>query len=210
MRIGKTLLALAPVIILLSSCATTSNSARAGSFPEQQIRLAAGEIEDAVLYINSTEPSAADFKVNERTGETAGEFQPMDVVVGLDRIAEKTPSLPQGDNEAALSLIRNRILRRSTIYELEKRGCVGENSRGYLENLKAEACSGDRDERDRVAYIVLVENRDRRSLYEEIIKTFGLRNSDADRIQQIFAEQIHRKAWAGTPLEASGGGWEKK
>jgi uncharacterized protein YdbL (DUF1318 family) len=213
MRIfGKTSLSVLPAIILFISCASGPSSGRAQSFPEEQIRMVAGQIEDAVLYVKSPEPVAADFKVNETTGEVIGELQPMDLIIDVDKIAEKAPSLAQleADTEPILVIIRNRILRRATIYEMQQRGCVGENRQGYVENLKAAACSGARDERDRVAYLVLVENRDRRAIYEQITEAFDMRKSEVARIERIFAERIHQKAWAGTPLEASGGGWEKK
>lgn len=183
------------------------------SVPDEQMQAIAAQIEDAVLYTQPAMPAeAADYNIDEKTGEVTGEFQPIDVIIGLDEIEQKVPALAGlgGDIEPILSALRGRILRRPAIYELEQNGCMGENTRGYAQNIKGDACSGDRGERDRVAYMVLLENRDRRVIYDRLVQVLGLRNSDISRVQKIFAKQIYQKAWAGTPLETDRGIWERK
>jgi uncharacterized protein YdbL (DUF1318 family) len=180
---------------------------------DEQVQAIAAQVEEAVLYTKPVMPAeAADYNIDEKTGKVTGEFQPIEVIISLQEIEERVPALADlgGDIEPILSAVRGRILRRPAIYELEQNGCMGENNRGYAENIKGEACSGDRGERDRVAYMVLLENRDRRLIYDQLVQVLGLRNSDIGRIQKIFAQQIYQKAWAGTPLETARGRWERK
>jgi uncharacterized protein YdbL (DUF1318 family) len=207
--IQKILVFIPFTIILLASCAGGPSLSRSRiELPEEQTALLAGQIEDAVLYVNP-EPDASAMKLDEKTGEVTGEFEPLDMIIGPDEIREKAPMLAQlhADTEPMLSAIRGRILRRSAVYELQQAGCLGETRDGFLKTIKGKMCSGDAHEQERGAYIVLLENRDRRVIYEQLAG--ALKQSNAARIQQIFAEEIYKKAWAGTPVETSGG-WEKK
>ncbi|RJP22822.1 MAG: DUF1318 domain-containing protein [Candidatus Abyssobacteria bacterium SURF_5] len=199
--------------VSLTSCANGLFAQTDAQIPEEQIALVAGQIEEAVLYIDSAKPAAVtDYQINEDTGEVVGEFKPIELLIGDEEIRQKVPALAQlhADTEVMLSAIRGRILRRPAVYEFQQRGCLGEGRRGYLENMKAKSCSGGGRERDRISYIILLENRDRRSIYKEFIEALHLRDSSLVGIEEIFAEQIRRKAWAGTPLEAAAGGWERK
>ena len=109
-----------------------------------------------------------------------------------------------------LTAIRSRAFRRPAVREFEQNGCVGENNRGLLQYLKTESCPNDRDMRSRAGYLVLRENRDRRTIYEQIIEANDLGGSALEPIRRIFAEQIHKKAWAGTPLETPDGTWKRR
>jgi uncharacterized protein YdbL (DUF1318 family) len=209
----KMQLFLAIIPCFLISCAGGPSLSRGESdVSDEQVQVIAAQIEEAVLYTKLVMPAEADYNIDEKTGKVTGEFQPIEVIISLQEIEEKVPALAgiDGDIEPILSAIRSRILRRPAIYELQQSGCMGENTRGYVQNIKGDACSGDRSERDRVAYMVLLENRDRRVIYDHLVQVLGRRNSDIARIQKLFSQQIYQKAWAGTPLETAGGKWERK
>jgi uncharacterized protein YdbL (DUF1318 family) len=211
-KFSKQIIPISFALIFLVSCAGIPGfSGGKAELSEENVALLAGQIEEAVLYSNPSAP-ASDFKLDETTGEVTGDFEPLDLIIGPEHIREKAPALAQlhADTEPMLSAVRGRILRRPAVYDLQQRGCVGESHRGYVKNIKGKACSGDRHARDRAAYVVLLENRDRRAIYEEIVKTQNLSSSDIDRVERIFGEQIRQKAWAGTPLENDGGDWERK
>jgi len=199
-------------LLFLASCAGgMSFSRQHQEFPEEQIRQLAGQIEEVVQF-SSAEPESSKFNVDQTTGEVTGEFQPLDLLIGVDEIRQKVPALAElgADTEPMLSAIRGRVLRRPSVYELQQKGCVGENREGFIGNIKGKSCGADRHEKDRVAYIILLENRDRRAIHEQLIEALGLPDSDIGRIRKIFGEQAYMKAWAGTPLQTSGGDWEKR
>ena len=114
------------------------------------------------------------------------------------------------DTEIAVAAVRGRILRRPAVEQFERSGCVGENRRGLLEYLGGAWCAEDRDTQSRAGYVVLSENRDRRVVYKQIIEANGLGSSAMGRVREIFTEQIHKKAWAGTPLETPDGEWKRR
>lgn len=206
----KWLVTVCLTVVFGISCASSMHASRTRTeVPEEQIARIAGQIEDAVAYTKS-EPDIPELDVDEKTGKASDEFQPLDLIIGPNEIREKVPALAQvhADTELILSAIRGRILRRPAVYELQQKGCMGETRSGFVKTIKGDLCAGDRYERDRVAYVVLLENRDRRAIYKQLAETLG--ESSPDRIQKIFADQIYRKAWAGTPLETPDGTWEKK
>ncbi|MBI4830034.1 MAG: DUF1318 domain-containing protein [Candidatus Lindowbacteria bacterium] len=199
-------------LALLAACAGGLSFRKKADVPEEKIALLAGQIEEVVANTRLEQPSVPDYNVDKRTGEVTGELEPMSVMVDMDEIKEKVTALADlnADNEIMLSAIRGRVLRRPAVAELEQKGCVGENRKGLLQCLGKEWCGPDDDLRNRAAYIVLSENRDRRTVSQQVVEANGLGNSALGRVSEIFREQIYKKAWAGAPLQLSDGTWERK
>jgi uncharacterized protein YdbL (DUF1318 family) len=176
--------------------------------PEEDIALLAAQIEDLVLNTKHGGPAAPGPGATGNLSDT-DLLSPM---ISADEIWQKAPALARlnADTEIAVAAVRGRILRRSAVEQFERSGCVGENRRGLLEYLGGEWCAEDRDTQSRAGFVVLSENRDRRVVYKQIIEANGLGSSSMGRIREIFAEQIHNKAWAGTPLETPDGGWKRR
>jgi hypothetical protein len=174
--------------------------------PEGEISQLAGQIEDIVLNTELGDPIVRD-------GESEiVEIDPAGTMIGMGEIRQKAPALAKLNvaNETMLMAIRGRVLRRSAVLAFEQNGCVGENRRALLQYLRSEWCPDDRDMRSRAGFADLEENRDRRIIYEQIIEANGLGSSAADRIREIFAEEIHKRAWANTPLEMPDGTWKRR
>ncbi|MCX8069482.1 MAG: YdbL family protein [Thermodesulfovibrionales bacterium] len=88
------------------------------------------------------------------------------------------------------------------------KGCIGENKDGYVEirdvgslNLK---------EKSDVQNLVNQENRDRQSLYMEIIKANKFGNEVMPQVQKIFANSWRDKSLAGWWIQDDNGQWRKK
>lgn len=200
------------VLLCVVSCAGGMSFSKHVEVPEEKIAVLAEQIEEVVMNTRLNEPAASDYSIDKQTGKVVGDLDPMSLIISTDEIRRKVPALADlhADSEIMLSAIRGRILRRPAVQEFEQEGCLGENREGLLQNIKSDLCTGDRHLRDRAAYIVLVENRDRRNIYEQVIEAAGLSRSNLNRVGEIFAQQIYRKAWAGTPLQMPDGSWERR
>lgn len=207
------LLTLPIFVTLVCSCASRmSFRKQVAELPEEKIAALADQIEDLVLNTSPDNPSLPEFDTTPEAGQALDEFSPMELVIGLDEIKQKAPALAElhMDNDIVLAAIRGRIFRRPAVREFEQRGCVGENKSGLLQYLGNAACAGDRYEKRRAGYVVLTDNRDRRSIYRQVIESNDLSSSDIDRVQEIFARVIHKRAWAGTPLQMPDGTWGQR
>lgn len=207
------LIGLSILLAVISSCAGgMSFRKQSADLPEKDIAALGEQIEELVVNIGLDAPAESDYKLDPETGEPIGEIDPMSIIGSTDTIRENAPALSalNVDNEIMLAAIRGRILRRPAIREFQKKGCLGENRKGLLQYLKSEWCSGSREQRDRSAYIALAENRDRRTIYEQLIEANKLPGSSIDRIRELFAGEIYKKAWAGTPLQKPDGTWGRK
>jgi uncharacterized protein YdbL (DUF1318 family) len=205
--------ALLVALFCMISCAGGLSFRNQVEVPEEQIALLAGQIEDAVLNTRLDEPTAADYHVDQRTGEVLKELDdPVSVMMDTEKIREMVPALAglNVDNEIMLSAIRGRILRRPAVMEFQQNGCMGEDRDGLVQSLRGEWCRRDRTLRSRAAFIVMSENRDRRTIYEQVVEANRLGKANLERVRELFAEQIHKRAWAGTPLQMADDTWKRR
>jgi len=200
------------MLICLASCSSGLFFSKPRAIPEDKIAALGEQIEEAVINTRLDGPSASDYNIDERTGKVTGDLEPLSLLLNTEQVREKVPALTElnVDNEVVVSAIRGRILRRPAVYDLQQNGCVGEDRGGLLKNLKSRACAEDRAAKDRVANIVLMENRNRMTIYEQVTDANDLGSSGLNIVRGIFREQIYRKAWAGTPLQRPDGTWEKR
>lgn len=199
---------MALLVAILCSCAGTMPFRRPAQLPEHEIAELAAQIEEIVLNTTLNGPTVSDY---DEAGESV-DIDPAGAAISTDEIRQRVPALARLniDNEIVLTAIRGRTLRRPAVQEFERNGCIGENRGALLQYLRNEWCPDDRDLRRRASYIVLTENRDRRGVYEQIVEANRLGKSAIERVREIFAEQIHKKAWAGTPLEMPDGTWKRR
>ncbi len=198
--------------LIVSSCAGGMAFTKPTELPEEKIARLADQIEEAVMYTEVESPMVSDFDVDEESGELVGDIEPLSMIVDMEEIRQKIPALAElnVDDEVMLAAIRGRIFRWPAIREFRRKGCIGESREGFAQNMKSEKCGGDRTERDRVAHIVLQENRNRRVIYERLVQANGWSHSTVGRVRELFAGKIYEKAWAGTPLQTPEGTWERK
>ena len=111
---------------------------------------------------------------------------------GKYSIKQMTPEV-----QAALD---NRHDRFSQLQALETSGVIGENNRGYVQVLKADA-SADA--------IAAAENSDRRVIYQTIARQNGL-EGEVGTIEAVFAQVQRDKAAPGEQVQAEDGRWVTK
>jgi len=101
--------------------------------------------------------------------------------------------------------MKNRFPSLKPFYE---RGNIGENNVGLIE-VRDAAALGLKEKAD-VARFADQENKDRRSLYSEIIEANKLRPESLPQVQKLFANSWRAKSQANWWVQNDNGGWEKK
>jgi len=97
--------------------------------------------------------------------------------------------------------LQNRQTRYAKVQELKREGLIGENNRGYVTDLKKSSASMSLAE---------AENRDRRTIYENLVSQNNLGANGLLEVQRAFAEVQRDKAFTGDMIQSSSGNWEKK
>ena len=209
--IRQRLLIPALTVSILCSCSGAALFREPVALPERDIAELAAQIEDIVLNTTFADPMSQYNEDDDWTDEIV-DIDPVISMIGTDEIRQKAPALAKlnVDNEIMLTAIRGRTLRRPAVRDFESAGCVGENRRALLQYLRTGWCPDDRDMKSRAGFAVLSENRDRRAIFEQIVEANALGSSAHARVREIFAEEIRKKAWAKTPLEAPDGSWKRK
>ena len=97
--------------------------------------------------------------------------------------------------------LQDRQTRYAQIQELKREGVIGENNKGYVTDLKnsSEASSLTAD-----------ENRDRRTIYENLAAQNKLGGNGLLEVQRAFAEVQKEKAGPGDMVQSASGTWKKK
>ena len=128
-----------------------------------------------------------------------------DIVVMDDNMADLLLSLVRDNSEAETLRCKAAI---SLGPGLEYADSMGFD--GYSED---DALSEEKFN-DRAEKFALLKNTDNKYVtyekYEQLIKANNLPGSSVDRIREIFAGEIYKKAWAGTPLQKPDGTWGRK
>lgn len=97
--------------------------------------------------------------------------------------------------------LQDRQTRYAQIQELKREGVIGENNKGYVTDLKNDA---------KASSLTAAENRDRRTIYENLAAQNKLGGNGLLEIQRAFAEVQSDKAVAGDMVQSSSGDWKKK
>ncbi len=97
--------------------------------------------------------------------------------------------------------LQDRQTRYAKIQELKREGVIGENNRGYVADLKKSSAA---------ASVIEAENRDRRTIYENLASQNQLGANGLLEVQRAFAEVQRDKALSGDMIQSSSGDWEKK
>lgn len=97
--------------------------------------------------------------------------------------------------------LQDRQTRYTKIQELKREGVIGENNRGYVTDLKKSSVSTS---------LTDAENRDRRTIYENLASQNNLGANGLLEVQRAFAEVQRDKAFSGDMIQSASGDWEKK
>ncbi|HNX68605.1 MAG TPA: DUF1318 domain-containing protein [Candidatus Omnitrophota bacterium] len=97
--------------------------------------------------------------------------------------------------------LKGRQARYARLQSLKQQGLVGENSRGYVTELKGGAAAGE---------VVASENRDRKVIYHALVGQNALGPNGMREVENVFADVQREKALSGEMIEASSGNWVRK
>lgn len=114
----------------------------------------------------------------------------------------------EAESPAVTSLkkqIRERFPRLAPFYQ---KGAVGENSQGWLEIRDQSVLSPA--EKNEVKPLVDSENRDRRTLYQEVARSMNVPPDQLIKVQRIFAEKWQQSASPGWWIQKGDGPWIQK
>jgi hypothetical protein len=78
----------------------------------------------------------------------------------------------------------------------KKTGAVGENNRGFLELVKADAIT-DADKKNAVQRTIAAENDDRKALYQEIARLNSDQNMTVTTVERVYAQKRLERAKSG-------------
>ena len=97
----------------------------------------------------------------------------------------------------AITEISQRLRERHAQLEaLKKKGCAGENNRGYVELREAERIE-EPEERNQAQRIIAAENKDRKDLYKEIAQINEEDHVSVSMVERVFAQKRLERAQPG-------------
>ncbi len=108
-------------------------------------------------------------------------------------IKELTPEV-----KSALDSRRGRF---DQLRQLKEQGIVGENNKGYVEVLQDNA---------EAKGLVEAENRDRKFIYQTIVKQNNLPSDALATVEEVFAQVQRDKAASGDKIQNADGQWVTK
>lgn len=112
-------------------------------------------------------------------------------------------------SNAAIRAIKERLKQRAPqLAPYFNKGVIGESNNGYVRIL--ESGSLDMKQKAAVNRLVEAENRDRKQLYQEIVRALNLDSSQLSRVESIFASQWQQTARPGWKIEKAPGQWVTK
>ncbi len=97
--------------------------------------------------------------------------------------------------------LQDRQTRYAQIQELKREGVIGENNKGYITDLQNSSAASS---------LTAAENRDRRTIYENLASQNKLGGNGLLEVQRAFADVQSEKAGAGDMVQSSDGNWGKK
>ena len=97
----------------------------------------------------------------------------------------------------AVTEITQRLRERFAQLEaLKKKGCAGENNRGYVELREAKRIE-DPEERNHAQRIIAAENKDRKKLYKEMAQINKEDHVSVSMVERVFAQKHLERAKPG-------------
>jgi uncharacterized protein YdbL (DUF1318 family) len=173
-------------------------------FPAAEVQKAADQIVEEV----SKEPASSEPEKGPSPSQSLRE----DVLVWVARLLVP-PAEAAVDIEVSTPAIRALKKSMKKRFAMLKpyyvRGVVGENNRGYLEIRDSASLS--LKEKARLKSLVKDENRDRRALYEEIIRANKMDAKVLPQVEGLFANSWREKrARPGWWIQSDDGTWVQK
>lgn len=181
-------------IILVASCVTVNVY-----FPAAAVQKAADEIVDDV-QTKGQKPEVKPDKPTSLLERLIPALGPREAHAQQINIDVSTPAI-----RALRASMRETFQQLKPFYE---KGAVGETSAGLVEQRDTGGLS--LKEKAQVNSLVDQMNRDRMSLYKEIVAANKLPPDTVPQVQKIFANSWRGKSAPGSWIQADNGAWSKK
>jgi uncharacterized protein YdbL (DUF1318 family) len=182
-------------IIFIAACVTVNIY-----FPAAAVQKAADEIVENVRKIEKKEEQKPEQKQMNLFQEIKRlSWAPAEAHAQIN-IEVSTPAI-----RALKDSMRERFPQLKPFYD---KGSIGENNVGLLETRDISGLN--LKEKADLNRLVDSENKDRKSLYTEIIKANKLGQENLLQVQKIFANSWRDKSQSGWWIQNDKGGWEKK
>lgn len=139
------------------------------------------------------------------------EVDPGALLGALEDLTYDAPTLVdlRVDSTEVAGAIRARQLRAPTLRHWKSRGCLGEGNQGKVVYVDCDAAREDPVLGDRLAFIVIKENRSRHTIYESLLNANAWPNSRLREVRAEFAQAI-REVAEPVDLFQDGQGWAAK
>ena len=113
------------------------------------------------------------------------------------------------DSPGAREIQKSQLSRISGIIKYKKMGVLGETADGQLE-IKDASKAGGKLQATQVERLVKSENEDRAKLYQEILRSNGMPDTDLKNIEESFSRSFQGESPSGTWLQNGSGSWTQK
>jgi len=101
------------------------------------------------------------------------------------------------EDSARVKQIANSMRARNAELEAAKKtGAVGENNRGFVELVKADAIT-DADQKNTIQRTIAAENDDRKALYQEIARLNSDQNMTVSTVERVYAQKRLERGRSG-------------
>lgn len=187
------------LMVLLVSCVTVNIY-----FPAAAIQRAADQIVDDVR----TAPAPTPEQKPDQTPDKKSRLEWLRVVA-VGAAAAHAAAVDINVSTPAIRALKASMANRfSQLQPLYAKGAVGETSNGLVAVRETGALS--LKEKADVSRLVDEENRDRTSLYAEIVKANNIDAGNLAEVQRIFANSWRGKSAPGWWIQQDNGQWAKK
>lgn len=198
-------IAMLALAALLAGCGRTlpritiGRRAETTPFVPAKVEQLASEIEMTVQRASRLSDEQAAEQVGTELEFGEEQVDPEVLLGAMEELEDDVPSLRElhVDTPEVVTAIRARQLRAPSVAEWKDRGCLGETEFGKLTYVTCQACEQDDVLAERLAFIIIKENRSRRVVFEALRDRNGW-STDRDRdIQHAFGA-AHRELAAPT------------
>ena len=180
-----------PALVILAGCVLTTKHVIEAHITVdiRHIEEQAGDVLDFVEGSTDTPPAVTPApekkSLLDRTRDILAPVRVAYAADGLNQASPKVTELAQKMRE-----------RNPQVQEFRKQGLFGENNRGYLE-LRDESKFSSPEAKNEAQRLMADENRDRKSLYEEIARLNSDKKLSVAAVEKVYAGERLKRAKAG-------------
>ncbi len=114
----------------------------------------------------------------------------------LDPVPTAYAAEVKEDSARVTQIAASMKARYAEVESAKKTGAVGENNRGFLELVKADAIA-DANQKNAVQKTIAAENDDRKALYQEIARLNSDQNMTVSAVERVYAQKRLERAKSG-------------